>query len=100
MCEVSLVSKSSENVIFARIQIFLLEDAASSHPPKFWFAKTGHCPINVRAYMVMQKFEESYCPCENLTEVDVEQELKKTNKNLMNASNLQVLTLVDLATEG
>ena len=55
--------------------------------------------INVRAYMVMQKFEESYCPCENLTEVDVEQELKKTNKSLMNASNLQVLTLVDLATE-
>ena len=46
--------------------------------------------INGRAYIVMQKVEESYCPRENLTEVDVEQELKKTNKSLMNASNLQV----------
>ena len=35
----------------------------------------------------MQKLEESYQPREDLTEVDVEQGLKKTNKSLMYALN-------------
>ena len=66
MCKILLVSKSSKNVIFAKIQTSLLEDAASSHPPKIWFAKNGPQRAQFRALHNIST---------NLAEVSVNQNL-------------------------